>query len=148
MFTLLDNIQSKLNETRQSKARLHESIKLYLLGFKYSEILNTLNSVEMSISLRTLRRILKCMGFATYAFLCYCGSTALPYKDKASSSGSVFSFLLCITGSSRACQRAVAWTSCPTPQHEELSREPLWGSTAQQGEDTFQRMTSRSRSNV
>lgn len=79
---------------------------------------------------------MKCMGggFATYAFLCYCGSTALPYKGKASSSGSVCSFLLCITGSSRACQRAVAWTSCPTPQHEELSREPLWGSTAQQGE--------------
>lgn len=142
-------MQSKLNKTRQSKARLHESIELYLLGFEYSEILNTLNSVEMSISLRTLRRILKRMGgFATYAFLCYCGSTALTYKDKASSSGSVCSFLLCITGSSRACQRAVAWTSCPTPQHEELSREPLWGSTAQQGEDTFQRMTSRSGSNV
>ena len=37
----------------------------------------------------------------------------------------------CCTWSSRFFQRAAAWTSCPTPQHVVLSKEPLWESGIQ-----------------
>lgn len=43
-------------------------------------------------------------------------------------------FLLSATWSSRFFLRAPAWTSCPTPQHGEPSREPLWESKVQEEE--------------